>query len=189
MIRLTSSLFWFSLAIIASIALYRTSDHVQQLNHDLATTNAAIEAEQKSIHVLKAEWVYLANPTRIEAMAKKHMTNLNATPPERITSMANVASVIPPRGAAPAPVAVVSAAVATTKVAVAVHKPQIVTLHRVTVAAAKVPATVSVRAKPTAVASNTSGHLTDHMMMQHTASTYTGHDQIGAMLAQLDQNP
>ena len=56
MIRTPSILFWFGLIIAASIALYRTSDRVQELNTQLHTLDASIDSEQESIHVLKAEW-------------------------------------------------------------------------------------------------------------------------------------
>ena len=73
MIRASSTLFWFGLAIIASLWFYRTTDNVLALEHQLRSINTATENEQQSIHVLKAEWVYLANPARIEAEARKHL--------------------------------------------------------------------------------------------------------------------
>ncbi len=95
MIRSTSSLFlWLCLIIGASLMLYHTSDKVHALNTRLADLNRQIEAEQKSLHVLKAEWVYLANPARIESKAKRHL-KLKPTGADRISSLQNMGGLLP----------------------------------------------------------------------------------------------
>ena len=73
MTRASMTLFWFSLTIFVSLGLYHTSYRVEDLGRQLRSLNADIEAEQRNIHVLKAEWVFLSNPARIESAARKHL--------------------------------------------------------------------------------------------------------------------
>ncbi len=77
MIRSCASLFfWLSMTIGASLMLYHTSDRVAALDHRLRDLNKEIEAEDASLHILKAEWVYLANPARVETQAYRHLSML-----------------------------------------------------------------------------------------------------------------
>lgn len=168
MIRTSSVLFWFGLIIVASLALYRTSDRVHELNLQLHDINASIEEEQKSIHVLKAEWVYLANPARIEAAARKHLA-MRPTMPTQVAAMDELAEALPTRGEAMASVAVTSTPIANIKSTLAPH----------VVAAAKHKAVLTVAIADT-------GHINDRMMMERTASTQPTPDSIGALLTQLD---
>jgi cell division protein FtsL len=96
MIRATSLLFWFLLTIAVSAALYNTSYRVQDLRKQLHTIEADIAAEQRNIHVLKAEWVYLANPARIEQEARKHLA-LQPTAPKQIARLENLSALLPVR--------------------------------------------------------------------------------------------
>ena len=99
MIRASSILFWFALTIAVSLGLYHTSYHVQELRAQLKGVNAQIEAEQGNIHVLKAEWVYLANPARIEDAARKHLA-LQPTALKQIAKLDKLPGVLPARVAA-----------------------------------------------------------------------------------------
>jgi cell division protein FtsL len=94
MIRVSSILFWFALTIATSLALYGTSNRVQGLIHQLRSLNAQIEAEQANIHVLKAEWVYLANPARIEAAARKYLA-MHPTALNQVAKLKNLPEVMP----------------------------------------------------------------------------------------------
>lgn len=97
MIRAYSSLlFWLGTIIVASVMLYRTSDHVNALDMQLRTMNAQIEEEQERLHVLKAEWVYLSNPTRIEAETVRHLT-LRPTELRRVASSLSAPALQPAR--------------------------------------------------------------------------------------------
>jgi len=148
MIRASSVLFWFGLIIAASLVLYHTSDRVRGLDHQLRALSASIEAEQKNIHVLKAEWVYLANPARIEATAKRHLA-LRPTSPQQVISLADLDDMLPTRTQAMASVAVSSTPIASLKTSLTMPAPA--TAHRVKLAAAD-------------------GHINDHMKIQRTAS-------------------
>ena len=177
MIRTSSILFWFSLIIIASLGLYRTSNRVQQYEQQLETINASIDAEKQSLHVLNAEWVYLTNPARIEAAAHKHLA-LRPTAPQQVASIDTLPEVIPTRSEAMSTVAVNAAPMATV---------------RTTLASRVVPQPVAVlhgsKAKTIAVASNDDGHLRDHMIMvQRTASAAPlPGDSIGALINDLNE--
>lgn len=94
--RASCILFWFCLTLAVSLGLYRTSYRVDSLSHNLRSLNAQIEAEQRNIHVLKAEWVFLANPSRIEGAARKHL-DLEPTKTAQIASLRKLSSLLPTR--------------------------------------------------------------------------------------------
>lgn len=94
MTRVSSILFWSGLTLVVSLALYGTSNRVQDMNKQLRKLNAQIEAEQANIHVLKAEWVYLANPERIEAAARKYLA-MHPTAIKQIAKLDNLPEILP----------------------------------------------------------------------------------------------
>jgi hypothetical protein len=178
MTRTSSILFWFSLIIIASLGLYRTSDRVQELDRELHDTYAAIDAEKQSIHVMKAEWVYLTNPARIQALSAKHL-KLHPSQPQQVASIDLLPELVPTRREAMASVAVNSTPVATVHSTIATHIPSVAerVLHQ------------AKTTKPVVtVASNDNAHLRDHMfMVQRTASAAPlPGDKIGSLISQLD---
>src|SRR5262249_31099728 len=123
MIRTFNLLFWFGLSIAASLALYHTSDRTRELELQLRRINASVETEQEKIHVLRAEWVYLANPQRVEAVTKKFFTAMRPTVPKQVLPMNDLDQALPTHeqaqtfaaakdtAEAAAPIASVSAAV------------------------------------------------------------------------------
>ncbi len=177
MIRTSSVLFWFGLTLIASLALYRTSDRVHELNAQLRNINSSIEAEQQSIHVLKAEWVYLANPARVETAARKHLA-LRPASPQQITAIDSLAEVLPTRTEAMASVAISGTPIANIKSSLAPLPPRPVAVAAI--AKHKPVATV-------AVASADTGHINERMMMERTASAAPMHDSIGSLITELQQ--
>ncbi len=96
MIRASQVLFWFGLSLAAVTALYHTSDRTRELDRQLRTINAAIDNEEQNLHVLKAEWVFLSNPTRVEAEAKKHLA-LRPTEPDQVIQLAGLDDALPTR--------------------------------------------------------------------------------------------
>jgi cell division protein FtsL len=96
MTRASCILFWFSMTLVVSLGLYHTSYRVDGLTHKLRRLNAQIEAEQRNIHVLKAEWVFLANPARIEDAARKHLA-LEPTKTNQIASLNKLSKMLPTR--------------------------------------------------------------------------------------------
>ncbi len=94
MTRVSSALFWFGMSLVASLGLYGTSNRVQELGKQLRALNVKIEAEQANIHVLKAEWVYLSNPARIEAAARKYLA-MHPASVEQIAKIDDLPSILP----------------------------------------------------------------------------------------------
>jgi len=175
MIRSYSSLLtWLGLTIAASLALYHTSDRVNALDQQLRSLNAQIESEQESMHVLKAEWVYLANPARVETEVKGHL-NLQPTDTRRVAALQNIGDLLPLHdGVEPAP------QIQTAQTAPAPRK---IPAHPVVQAA--IPHTKYDRV----IASLNAGHINDHVMMQHSAPVEAAPDKIGALIGTLGLHP
>ncbi len=76
-------------AIGLGFGLFRLTYEVQTLEGELAHVNRAVASEREAIHVLKAEWSYLNEPTRLEALSKKHLS-LRATQDSRIRTVAEI---------------------------------------------------------------------------------------------------
>ncbi|MGE0109686.1 MAG: hypothetical protein AB7S81_08015 [Bdellovibrionales bacterium] len=92
--RASTLLFWVSVTLLISLSLFRTSYHADDLEHQLRQLNAQIEKEQRNIHVLKAEWNYLARPSRIARVAGEHL-DLAPTQTDQFSSLRNLSSHLP----------------------------------------------------------------------------------------------
>ncbi|HBM91128.1 MAG TPA: cell division protein FtsL [Rhodospirillaceae bacterium] len=125
MTRASCILFWFSLALIISVGLYHTSYRVDGLTHELRTLNKKIKKEQRNIHVLKAEWVFLANPSRIENVARKHL-DLKPTKTDQIASLKKLSRLLPTRRELLARNASKTRAIASFRSRTAKHTPKVV---------------------------------------------------------------
>lgn len=68
-----SALFWLGLAAAAGGVLFQTSYEVQELEDKLGSLNRQIMDEQEAIQILKAEWSFLNDPTRLESLASQHL--------------------------------------------------------------------------------------------------------------------
>lgn len=123
MTRASMTIFWFSLTIFVSLGLYHTSYRTEELGRSLRALNAQIEAEQKSLHVMKAEYVYLTNPSRIEAAARKHL-DLQPTEPKQIAKLNKLAALAPTRAEAMGGTMVNSTPIANLRARAAIHNPR-----------------------------------------------------------------
>jgi cell division protein FtsL len=170
MIRAPSLLLWFGLILVASVAFYHTSDKSQALEQQLHGLNLAIENEQQGIHVLKAEWAYLASPSRVEMAAKRHLA-LRPTLPQQVVPFDNLADALPARSDAVTSAAVISP-LANVHVSLAAPSPR--------------PALAAHHSLET-VASADTGHVNNRMVIEH-APHATAPATIGALLNQLDAN-
>ena len=142
-------LFWGGLIAVAGGVLFQTSYDVQDLEEKLAGLNRKIIHEQESIQVLKAEWSYLNDPSKLEQMAQSYLA-LQPTEPRQYVALDLIpmrpADAVPPSapgqpGAAPLPPMV--RAPGTSQVASA----RVPALPNTT-AAGIVPASVPAAAKP-----------------------------------------
>ncbi|MBP2299483.1 cell division protein FtsL [Azospirillum picis] len=66
-------LFWGGLIAAAGGVLFQTSYDVQDLEEKLAGLNRKIIQEQETIQILKAEWSYLNDPSKLEQMAHAYL--------------------------------------------------------------------------------------------------------------------
>jgi hypothetical protein len=171
----SSLLTWLGLTIAASVMLYHTSDRVNALDQQLRTLNTQIEAERESIHVLNAEWVYLANPARIEAEAQRHL-NLQPTAPRHVAALHDIGDLLPlHNGIEPAP----QTQLADAAIPSPVHAQ----------APAPMAAQVTHSKHDKIVAALNAGHINDHMIMQHSAVVEASTDSIGSLIGKLGLRP
>ncbi len=179
MIRSYSTvLFWLGMTIASSLMLYQTSDKVHALDKQLRDLNAQIEDEQKSIHVLKAEWVYLSNPARIETKAKKHL-GLKLTEPARVAALCDINDFVPMQEGVPAPVLLArSMAKAPAPVTAEPKKPLM---------AQKAPDKPRTK-QDRILASLNAGRINDHVTIQRAASAAPS-DNLSAVIGRLGLRP
>ncbi len=72
MIRIATWL-WVAIAGAMGYGLYQLKHEVIALENDLFRLNRQIVQEQQNIHVLKAEWSYINQPARLQALALRHL--------------------------------------------------------------------------------------------------------------------
>lgn len=60
-------------AVIAGVSLFLVSQGVQRAEDDVRHLQNAVNNEEKTIHVLRAEWDYLNSPVRLEKMASEYL--------------------------------------------------------------------------------------------------------------------
>lgn len=74
---------WVTLTCLVGFGMFVMKNQVQNLEHELARINRNIQDDVKTIHVLKAEWSHLNNPSRLRKLANKHIA-LNPVQAEQI---------------------------------------------------------------------------------------------------------
>ena len=79
------------LAAIMSIGLFYLKYEVTDLEQELDTLNNAIVTDQKTIHVLNAEWSHLNDFSRIQDLAKRYL-NMAPTEPNQIKTIQDLSS-------------------------------------------------------------------------------------------------
>ncbi len=101
----------YLLAACAGAALYQTSYAVDEVRAKIASTDRQIVSEQENIQVLGAEWTYLTEPSRIEALASKYL-HLEATKTQRVAALHDMNRVVAQRvdPSVDAPTAAIAAA-------------------------------------------------------------------------------
>ena len=72
MIRI-STVIWLSLSVATGTALFNISQKTENERHQIAWLNQKIAQEKESLTVLKAEWSYLNQPSRLRDLAEKHL--------------------------------------------------------------------------------------------------------------------
>lgn len=80
---------WIVLAIVAGMGLFHVSYRVQSLEEELTQVNRQILREQEKLHVLRAEWSYVNEPTHLAELTRNHLqlAPLQATQMVRIEDL------------------------------------------------------------------------------------------------------
>lgn len=68
-----STILWLSVMVVAGFGLLQLKYRVHALEDELAAVNRSIEEHQEAAQVLRAEWSYLNEPSRIERLSRKHL--------------------------------------------------------------------------------------------------------------------
>jgi len=167
MIRSCSSLLLGLAATIgASLMLYHTSDRVAALDRRLTEINEEIEAEEESLHVLRADWVYLANPARVEGQAFRYL-NMQPTELQRIMTSENIGKVLPLNSESP------------TMVAEAPQEPVSDNVISGDVQSTKPSDPLGKSDKPVYAALN-EGRINDHVILRHASNKNEGADNASS---------
>ena len=69
-----------SLVLAVSLGLYRLESEVQTLERRLAKATAQLEDNRHNSSILAAEWSFLPRPSRIQALARRHLKLQDLTP-------------------------------------------------------------------------------------------------------------
>lgn len=80
-----STLIWTVLCVTVVIGLFVIKHEVQELEEKLQALNAEIITDQDAIQVLQAEWAYLNQPSRLEALSTKLLGMEPPTPAQTQT--------------------------------------------------------------------------------------------------------
>jgi cell division protein FtsL len=70
---LRSTFFLFFIASCVGFALFQVKHEVIDVEKELTFALREINREEESLHVLKAEWSYLNEPQRLQALADKYL--------------------------------------------------------------------------------------------------------------------
>jgi cell division protein FtsL len=95
---------WLVLVAFVGFGMFKVKYEVMDLEDELARTNRAIVADQDAIHVLKAEWAYLSQPSRLAELSKRHLdlVPLGTAQLGQINAIPLRPTAVPLAGAAPA---------------------------------------------------------------------------------------
>lgn len=96
-------LLWTVLIAGASAVLFQVSQEVKGLDRNLASLNRQILTEQEAIRVLRAEWAYLNQPVRLQALASEHLDLAEVSRTQMIASIEDIPRPLPTVRLASAP--------------------------------------------------------------------------------------
>ncbi|HPI63429.1 MAG TPA: hypothetical protein PK803_05610 [Alphaproteobacteria bacterium] len=92
MIRL-SNLLWSALIVGAGIFLFHIKYEVIQQEAYLEQTKRQIIQDRQNIHLLKAEWVHLTEPTRLSRLSEQYL-KLSPIVPTQLGSIRNLDTIL-----------------------------------------------------------------------------------------------
>lgn len=82
--RYSTVLFLLSAGAL-SLVLFSVKYQVQDLEQELKDLNRAIISDREAIHVLKAEWAYLNDPTRLRVIVDRYF-DLEPVRPDQLAT-------------------------------------------------------------------------------------------------------
>ncbi len=88
------------LAAALSLTLFVVKYQVQDLEEELVGLNRAITEDRQAIHVLKAEWSHLNEPSRLRKLAERYL----GLSPVATDQVGTANELLPENGGAPEPV-------------------------------------------------------------------------------------
>lgn len=94
MIRV-GTMIWLGLIGASSAFLFKTSYEVQALEGDLRGLNRSILREQDSIRVMHAEWAFLNQPSRLQALTDQFTKLRPIAPTQMLASAADIPMPLP----------------------------------------------------------------------------------------------
>jgi hypothetical protein len=94
MIRV-GTMIWLGLIGASSAFLFKTSYEVQSLEGDLRGLNRSILREQDSIRVMHAEWAFLNQPSRLQALTDQFTKLRPIAPTQMLASAADLPMPLP----------------------------------------------------------------------------------------------
>ena len=99
MIRFTTAL-WLAVVCLVGFGMFKVKYQVQALEEEVFKVRKQINAERDAIHVLNAEWSFLAQPLRLAELSKKYLSLAPVSAPQ-LKQVGDLAA-LPPRPAPPA---------------------------------------------------------------------------------------
>ncbi len=82
------------LALGTGVFLFLIKYQVQDLEQQLTGFNRDIAADREAIHVLKAEWSHLNEPTRLRALTERHL-EMQPVRLDQVTTRAGIDEKLP----------------------------------------------------------------------------------------------
>ncbi|RAU22905.1 energy transducer TonB [Paramagnetospirillum kuznetsovii] len=86
---LLGTILWTLLAGCIGVGLFFIKHEVKDQERRLTSLTTEIQRNQETIHVLRAEWSYLNDPSRLRMLAEKHL-GMHAVKPAEIASLDSV---------------------------------------------------------------------------------------------------
>jgi len=69
-----ASVLWAAAVVIVGYAMFQVKYEVMQQEDQLARLNRQIADSREAVRVLNAEWSFLTQPTRLNALSKRYLT-------------------------------------------------------------------------------------------------------------------
>ena len=73
MIRRHANLILCLFFAVSALGLHLVKYHVQNIHETNRSIERELKKQKETIHLLRAEWVYLNEPLRVEALIEKHL--------------------------------------------------------------------------------------------------------------------